>query len=168
MSAPSGPAQINLDVTILTNLFQFKGKLPIMGVFQTFVNDDQRPTFTLNDFDALGVNANNPAAHLKQAEMFISKRICQIIAVSNVPQGGLQLMPRSESLAMYTQNYSIIGKFHLGPDARLNDFAEVSLSQFIIASEVRIFPLFDARPGVIDASPIALVHKTAIMGYHKF
>ena len=53
------------------------------------------------------------------------------------------------------------------PDAHLADFTEASLQQFLLASDVKIYPLFQARPGLVQAAPIALIHKSQIRVYHK-
>ncbi|HRE47834.1 MAG TPA: hypothetical protein PLD47_08915 [Aggregatilineales bacterium] len=167
MGAPLGPTQVDLDIAIFTAGFHYRAKLPTLGVFMTFLNDDQRPNLILREVEGIGVNASNPAAHLKTNELFVSKRACQAVALPT-PPSGIQLLPRTEPLALYTSHYCIIGKFHMGPDAQVTDFSEAYLSMFIPATDARIYPLLDARPGLVDAAPYIFVHKSQVIAYHIF
>jgi hypothetical protein len=166
MDASSTPAQVEMSVAVLTSIFQIRGKLHILGDLATFLNDEQRTTMSVYDTNVLGVSASNPAAQMTQSEMIMNKRSAHLIAIEGTPPS-VTLLPRIESLVMYTSQFAFMGKFHLGTDARVTDFAETSLSQYIPVTEVRIFPLFQARPGVINAASLAFIHKTAILTYHK-
>jgi hypothetical protein len=168
MAGIEGPTYAEAAATVLTSTFQVRGKLHILGVMQTFVNDEQKPTLSVYNADVLGFDLTNPAARMTQPEVVINKRYASIIALESVPpQGQLSILTRIEQLMMYTDRFALAAKFHMGPDARLNDFTEASLQQFILASEVKIYPLFQARPGLVQAAPIALIHKSQIRLYHK-
>ncbi len=161
------PAFTEIGVVVLTSGFQIRGNLHVLGVMQTFLNDDQKPTLSIFGADALGIDPGNPAAHLTQPEIVVNKRAAQIIALTAAPPpGAITLLAKIENLVLYTDVFAIAGKFHMGPDAHLADFAESSLQQFIVASEVKIYPLFQPRPGFHSAAPIVLIHKSAIRMYH--
>ncbi len=166
MDASTSPAQVEVSVSVLTAIFQIRGKLRILGDLATFLNNEQLTTLSVYGANVLGVSISNPAAQMTQAEMIMNKRSAHLIAVEGTPPS-VTLLPRIESLVMYTSQFALMGKFHLGADARVTDFAEISLSQYIPVTEVRIFPLFQARPGVINAASLAFIHKTAILTYHK-
>jgi hypothetical protein len=162
------PTFVEYPITLLTSTFQVRGKLHVLGVMQTFLNDDQKPTISLFNADVIGFNISNPAARMTQPEVIISKESATIIALDAVPpQGQITMLSRVELLMMYTERFAIAAKFHMGPDTRLGDFAVASLQQFIIASEAKFYPLFQSRTGLVQAAPIALIHKTAIRMYHK-
>jgi hypothetical protein len=164
----SQPNYTEIGVVLFTSGFQIQGTLHVLGVLQTFVNDDQKPSLVVYGADAMGFDVTNPAARLTQAEMIVSKKSMQLIAFpAPPPSGSITLLARGEALVMYTDKFAIAAKFHMGPDARLADFADVSLQQFIIASEAKIYPLFQSRPGFFSASPIVLIQKNAIRMYHQ-
>ncbi len=168
MDANVGPNFIEVAASVLTSTFQVRGKLHVLGVMQTFMNDEQKPTLSIYASDVLGIDASNPAAHMTQPEIIITKRYASIVALETMPeQGQLSLLARTEQLIMYTDRFAVAGRFHMGPDARLNDFTEASLQQFILASDVKIYPLFQSRPGLVQATPLAMIHKSQIRLYHK-
>ena len=63
------PEQVKIPVSVLTSEFQVRGELRILGMLQTWFNDEQKPTLIVNDAEVLGVQADNPAARMKQAEI---------------------------------------------------------------------------------------------------
>lgn len=162
------PTFVEYGATILTSTFQVRGKLRVLGVMQTFLNDEQKPTLSVYNADLIGFNISNPAARMSQPEVFVSKESASIVALEAIPpQGQIMVQSRYEALMMYTDRFALAGKFHMGPDARLADFVGATLQQFIVASEVKIYPLFQARTGLVQAAPVALIHKSAIRMYHK-
>lgn len=167
-NAPLGPTQTQLNVAVLTPLFQIRGRLTVIGIFQTFLEDEQRPGISLQGTSVLGLNMGNPAAQMSQAEMFIVKREAHIIALEGVPPAGaITLPPRAESLIAYTPHFAIMGKFHMGADASLLDFVGSARSMYLPVSECRFYPMFQARPGIVGGASLALVHRSAIVTYHR-
>ncbi|MFQ3536241.1 MAG: hypothetical protein SNJ58_10210 [Aggregatilineales bacterium] len=162
-----GPDQVEVNVAILTSAFQIRGKMPVLGTFLTFINDDQKPTLTITNAVVLGVHATNPAAQMSQPEMLILKRAIQVLALESAPPSGIVLSPRSESLMLYTEQYAIMGRWHMSPDTRIQDFIESSAAQFLPVSSARIYALFQARQGIIPASQLAFVHRSTAQSYHK-
>lgn len=167
MTSP-GPSTTEVNVAVLTPLYQLRGRLQYVGVLQTALNDEQRPTITMINSAVLGLLQTNPAAQMTQAEMFVSKRDCHAIAFEGMPPtGAITLLPRFERLVVYTSHFAIMGKWYMGSDSRVNDFAEAAQGLFLIASEVRIFPMFQARPGMIGAATMAVVYKRSVLAYHQ-
>jgi hypothetical protein len=168
MAGIAGPNFADVGATVLTSTFQVRGKLHVLGVMQTFLNDEQKPTLSVYNADVIGLNVNNPAAHMTQPEVILNKRYAAIVALEAMPpQGQLSILARAEQLMMYTDSFALSARFHMGPDARLSDFTEASLQQYLLASDIKIYPLFQARPGMVQAAPIALIHKSQIRLYHK-
>ena len=162
------PKHVETGVSILTSVFQVRGKLHVLGTMQNFLNDEQKPTLTVYKAEATGISSGNPAAHMSQPEMVINKRSMQMIAFEVAPsKDTLVMLPNIQPLMLYTDQFAIAGKFHLGPDAHLTDFAEASLQDFIVASEVKIYPMFPARTGLIQSAPVIVIHKAQIRLYHK-
>ncbi|PJF37380.1 MAG: hypothetical protein CUN49_00530 [Candidatus Thermofonsia Clade 1 bacterium] len=162
-----GPEQVEVSVAILTSAFQIRGKMPVLGTFLTFINDEQKPTLTLNNAVVLGVHATNPAAQMVQPEILVLKRAIQVLALESAPPSGIVLSPRSESLMLYTEQYAIMGRWHMSPDMRVQDFVEASTAQFLPVSNARIYALFQARQGIIPGTQLAFVHRSAAQSYHK-
>jgi hypothetical protein len=159
--------EVELPVIVLTNVFQVRGRMWIRGVMQTYLSNEQKHTLSINNADVLGMEASNPAARMTQPEVVVSKRSAGIILVEvRPPDWALMTMPRMESLVAYTERFALMGMYHMSPDVRLQDFAAVSASEFIVATDVKVFPLFQARPGVVQSAPVALIHKQAITLFH--
>lgn len=167
-ASPVGPSQTAINVAVLTPLFQIRGSMQVLGNLQTYLNDDQRPTFSVQTASVLGLAMSNPAAQMSQAEMFVLKQEAHVIAIEGVPPAGaIMLQPRFESLVLYTPLFAIMGKFHMGPDVRLADFTATSIVQFLPVSECRFFPLYQSRPGMVGGASVALVQRSAVVTYHR-
>ncbi len=162
------PSYTEFAASVITNTFQARGKLQSMGTLQTFLNDDQKTTLTVYNAELIGLEPTNPATRITPAELVVRKAACSLIAFDVRPPAD-QLMPLShvESLVIYTDRFAIQGKFHMGPDARINDFADAGLQQFIVASDARIYPLFQTRGGLIQSAPIICIQRASISIYHK-
>lgn len=163
----AGPSVTEFPVTLFTANFQARGALHSPGVLQTFLNDEQRPTLTFYNADVIGFEATNPAARVSVPELIARKVACQVIAFDRRPPSDqYTLLPHVEPAAMYTDQFLIEGNFHMGADARLADFADTALQQFIIASDARIYPLFQPRASLVGGAPVIAVHKATIRFYH--
>ncbi len=165
--AMRGPDQVDVNVAILTSAFQIRGKMPVFGTFLTFINDDQKPTITINNALVLGIHATNPAAQMMQPEILVLKRAIQVLALESAPPSGIVLSPRTESLMLYTEQYAIMGRWHMSPDMRIQDFVDASIAQFLPVSNVRLYALFQARQGMVQNTQLAFVHRANAQSYHK-
>jgi hypothetical protein len=160
---------LEISVAILTSLFQLRGNLRVFGGdLQGFLEDEQRPTLGVFDCNTLGIAAANPAAIMQQGAMITPKRQCQVIALEGaVPNDAILLPPREEPLVAYTSHYAIMGKFRLAANLRVNDFVETAATTFIAVSEAHVFPLFEARDGIIGDADTLMINRHAIVCYHK-
>ncbi len=168
MAGVGDPSAVEFGATILTSNFQIRGKLHVLGFLGTFINDEQKPTLTVYGADVIGFCVTNPVGRMTQPEVYVSKRDAAIIGLDALPpKEHLTLMVHVEPLMAFTDSFAIAAKFHMGPDAHLTDFAEVSLQQYLVASDVKIYPLVQARPGLVQAVPLALIHKSRMRMYYK-
>lgn len=160
-------AGTTIPATVLTAGFQAQCTFSVMGMLQTFLNDDQKGVFTLHDVTLFGLEQGNPARSITTRDLFIGKQQCHLIAFQEImSQEQTGLMPRIERLAVYTSHYVIQGDFHMGSDARPSDFIDTSRSQFVAATDVHIFPLFPAQTQVIQHAPLAYLHRTQARMHH--
>jgi hypothetical protein len=165
--AVAGPSITEFPVTLFAANFQARGVLHSPGVLQTFLNDDQRSTVVIYNADVIGFESTNPAARVSVPELIVRKVSCQLIAFDRRPlPDQYTLLPRAEPAAVYTDQFLIEGNFHMGADSRLADFADTSLQQFIVASDARIYPLFQPRAALIGSAPMIALHKSSIRFYH--
>jgi hypothetical protein len=161
------PAQLEVRVAILTAAFQIRGTLRIIGTLQTYMNDDQKATLIIYGAEVTGVEASNPV-RMTQPELIINKRAVQIILFEEMPpQGALTLLPRGESLVMYLDGFAAAGKFYMGQDARISDFADASLQQFLVITDMKVYPIQQVRSGLITNAPLGMIHKSVIRFYHQ-
>ena len=161
------PVQLEVPVTILTAAFQIRGALRIMGTIQTFVNDDQKATLMVYGAEVIGVEANNPV-RMTKPEIVISKRAMQLILFDEMPpQGSLTLLPRSESLVMYLDGFAAAGKFYMGQDARTADFSDSAPGQFLVITDLKVYPVLQVRSGLVTSAPLGMIHKSVIRFYHQ-
>ena len=167
MTSRSQPDYIEMGVTVITSSFQVKGKLRILGMVGTFLNDDQKPTLVIYDAEMTQLEANSRIRVTKE-EIVISKHAAQVVAFDETPLAGtIALLPRTETLAVYLDHYALSAKFYMGQDARINDFADASLQQYLIVGDIKFYPMFQAKPGLVQSAPMGVVHKTAIRMYHR-
>jgi len=161
------PDEVELPVIVLTTALQVRGRMWIRGVMQTYLSSDQKHTLSIYNADVLGMEASNPAARMSQPEVVVAKHSASIILVEiRPPDWALMTMPRMESLVAYTESFALMGMYHMPPDVRIQDFAAVSASEFIVATDIKVFPLFQARAGIVQTAPVALIHRNAINLFH--
>jgi hypothetical protein len=139
----------------------------VPGVLQTFLNDEQRPTLVIYNADILGFEPTNPAARVIVPELIVRKPGCMILAFDRRPSPDqILLQPRAEATALYTDHFMVEAIFYMGADTRLLDFADTSLQQFIVATEAKIYPLFQPRASLVPSAPLVVIQKSAIRFYH--
>jgi hypothetical protein len=161
----AGPNFIEVGVTIFTSAFQMRGTLQVLGTLQTFINDEQKPTFTLYNAEALGTT--NPVK-MSQQELVVSKRSVQCLLFDTMPpQGSIALLPRQEPLVVYVEGFAISARFYMGQDARIADFSDASMQQFLAAGDLKLYPIGQVRPGLVSSAPLGVIHKSAFKFYHK-
>jgi hypothetical protein len=156
------------QVTILLTGFQVQGTLIVFGMLQTFINDEQKDTFTVKDAVVHGLEEGNPAGSMQLPELFIPKTQCHALAFeATLSHEETGLLPRTESLAVYTSHYVMQGKYHMGSDALLSDFITVSKSSFIGVSNAYFFPLFRAQTSMIKQAPLVFIHRNTVRMHHR-
>ncbi len=156
------------QVTVLMGGFQARCILKSMGLIQTFLNDEQKALFSLDDVTLFGLEMGNPATSIRLAELHVRKAQIHLLAfptaLSREESG---LLPRTETLAVYTSHFVIQGNFHMGTDSMVSDFMEISKSQFIGVSNLAIFPLFQAQTAVIQQAPMGFIYRDAVRMHHQ-
>ena len=161
------PDFTELTVAVFTSGFQIRGALHIYGALQTYLNDEQKPTVSVFGADVVGLDAANQV-HMTQPEALVYKPGAEIMLFESMPpQGTLTLPPHSEALVMYLDRFAVSGKFYMGQDVRIGDFIDTGKQQYLPLTDVKMYPLFAARPGLVNTAQLALLHRTAIRLYHK-
>ena len=156
-----------IPATILLEQFQVRCQLAVIGMLQTFLNDDQKDVLSLHGVTMHGLDAGNPARSMQLQGLFAHKRSCHVVAFeSAMSQEETGLLPRTERLAVYTSHYVIQGDFHMGPDALISDFIASSRAQFVGATNVQIFPLFQLQAAMIQEAPLVYVHRDTVRLHH--
>lgn len=156
-----------VQATFLLPDFQANCTLKIIGLLQTFVNDEQKDIFALHDAAVYGLRQGNPATSMRIPEMFVRKDNCHVIAFQQMFEAEhMGLMPRAERLAVYTSHYVIQGDFYMGTDALVSDFIHTARTPFIAATNVSFFPLFATQAAVLPQTQLAYVHRKAVWMHH--
>lgn len=156
------------SVTVLTAGFQINCTLHAIGTIQTFLNDEQKDSLTLFDATMYGLRSDNPAASVAVPELHIRKpMIAAILFDAMLPQEEVGLLSRKVPVAAYTADFVVQGNYHLGPEDRVGDFIDVAKSAFTGATDVSVFPLFEARAAVIQQAPLAFLHRSQIRLHHQ-
>jgi hypothetical protein len=153
--------------TVLIPGYQLQGDLEVLGMIQTFLNDETKGTFTIRNVTVHGLEPHNPAASMQIKELYIRKD--QILALSfaeAISREETGLLPRTEHLAAYTSHYVIQGHFHMGTDSLVGDFIASTRSPFIGATDVTFFPLFQPRAAVIQSAPLTYLFAKAVRMHH--
>lgn len=154
-------------VTVLLPGFEVRCVLQSIGMMQTFLNDELKPILTLHRANVLGLARGNPARSMSLPELYVRKDQCHAIAFEQVlSQEESGLMPRVEPLAIYTSDYVLQGKVHLGTEDRLHDFIATGKSYFIGLTDVALFPLFETQAAMIQQAPLVYVYRDAVRMHH--
>jgi hypothetical protein len=148
-------------------MFQVRGRMWIRGVIQSYLGNDQKHTLSIYNGDVLGLEATNPAARMSQPEVVINKGAASVILLEvRPPEWSMTLIPRSATLVTYTDRFAVMGTYQVPTDGRIQDFAALYPTEFIMALDVKVFPLFQARQGLVQTAPVALVHRKAVSLFH--
>jgi hypothetical protein len=157
-----------MPVTVLMPGFQARCILPVMGMVQTFLNDDQRGVFPLKDVTLHGLEAGNPAVSMQLDSLFVPKENCQAIAFeSMLDQDQSGLMPHTERMAVYTSHYVMQGDFHMGADNVAGDLVDAFRTFYLGATDVEFFPLFRSQAAVIQRAPLVYVYRQSVRMFHS-
>jgi hypothetical protein len=156
-----------MPVTVLTPGFQARCTLQVLGMVQTFLNDDQRSVFPLKDVTLHGLEVGNPAVSVQLEDLYVSKEQCHTIAFeSMLDQDQSGLMPHTERIAVYTSHYVIQGDFHLGVDNVVGDLVDSFRTLYLGATDVEFFPLFRSQAAMIQTAPLAYVYRKSVHMFH--
>jgi hypothetical protein len=156
-----------MPVTVLTPGFQARCTLQVLGVVQTFLNDEQRSVFPLKKVTLHGLQAGNPAVSMQLEDLYVSKGQCHAIAFETMlDQDQSGLMPHKERMAVYTSHYVIQGDFHLGVDNVVGDLVDSFRTFYLGATDVEFFPLFRSQAAMIQTAPLVYVYRTSVRMFH--
>jgi hypothetical protein len=157
----------DIPITVLLPGFQARCVLQVYGMVQMFINDDQKAVFPLREVTLHGLEAGNPAVSMNVGEVFALKAQCHALVFDTMlSHEDTGLMARIERLVVYTSHYAIEGDFHLGKDIPVSDFIAGSRSQFVGATNVNFFPLFQPQAAVVQQAPLAFIHRQVVQMHH--
>jgi hypothetical protein len=157
----------DIPITVLLPGFQARCALQVYGMVQMFINDDQKAVFPLREVTLHGLEAGNPAVSMNVGEVFALKAQCHALVFDTMlSHEDTGLMARIERLVVYTSHYAIEGDFHLGKDIPVSDFIAGSRSQFVGATNVNFFPLFQPQAAVVQQAPLAFIHRQTVQMHH--
>jgi hypothetical protein len=155
-------------VTVLIPGYQLQGDLQVLGMIQTYLNDETKDVFTIKDVAVHGLEPHNPAASMQIAELYVRKdQVLALVFADEIPSDETGLMPRTEQLVVYTSHYAVQGHFHMGADAVVGDFISSSRAPFVGATGATIFPLFQPRAAIIQNAPLVYLYASAIRMHHE-
>jgi hypothetical protein len=157
-----------MPVTVLTSGFQARCILPVMGVFDTFINDDQKNVLPLKNVTLYGLESGNPAASMKLDMLYVRKPHVHAIAFEQaLPQDQIGLMPRVEQMVLYTSHYAIQAGYHMGADTVISDFIGAARAMFIGGTNASFFPVFHPQAACIQQAALVFIHRDAVRMYHS-
>lgn len=160
-------AMREMVATLLTPGYQVRGDLQVLGMIQTFMNDETKGIFTVKNAQVHGLEPQNPAASMEIAELYVRRDQTLLLALDEeIPPEQTGLMPREEQIAAYTSHFVVQGSFHMGTDDLAGDFIASARSPFLGVTNVHIFPLFQSRAAVIQAAALVYVYARAIRMHH--
>jgi hypothetical protein len=137
------------------------------GRLTTFVNDDQKGVFALQQVALHGLEVGNPASSMELDSLFVPKDRCQAIAFDTTfPQEQVGLMPRALRMVAYTSHYAIEAEFHVGAEDYPSDLLDSVRVMFLGVTNATFFPLFRSQAAIIPHAPVAFVYRRAVEMYH--
>lgn len=162
-----GSTQKEFPVTVLLPGYEARAILPVLGIVQMYLNDDQKAVLSLKQVGLYGLEVDNPAASMAVPELIVRKEHCHAIAFDRaLEHEETGLMQRTERIAVYTSHYAIQGDFHMGSDALVVDFIASSRAMFIGVTDAHIFPLFQPQSDVVQQAPLLYIYRSAVLMHH--
>lgn len=156
-----------IPVTVLLPGFQARAALTVLGVLQTFVNDEQKGVFALQQVALHGLEVGNPASSMELDSLFVPKDQCQVMAFDTMfPRDQIGLMPHVERIVAYTSHYAIEAEFHMGADAQPSDLLDSVRVMFLGVTNATFFPLFRSQAAIIQHAPLAFVYRRGMRMFH--
>ena len=157
----------SVSATVLMAGYQAQCTLSILGLLQTFVNDEQKSVLPLEEVTLCGLEQGNPARSMSIPQLFIKKTGCHALAFdAEFSPDETGLMPRVETVAVYTSHFVIQGSYHMGTDTPVSDFVDATKALFIAATNVSIFPLFEPQSRVVAQARLVYIHRSQVVMHH--
>lgn len=164
-----GSTTKTVPVAVLLPGFEVRAEIQVIGMLQTFLNDDQRGGLTLLRATVYGLEAGNPATSMQVDELHVRKNQCHLLAFEeHFSKEETGLLMRVERLVVYTPYYAVQGNFHMMSAAVLSDFMASSSRQFVAATGVTIFPLFRPQTQMLQQAALAFMHRDLAHMHHSY
>lgn len=156
-----------VPVEVLTATFQIGGKLSPVGGFGMFLNDTMRTTFSIMDAQVTPLPPGWRAGGFSQAELIIPKESVQVMLVGDLDVSSLNLLPKKEKLAMYTDTFVVSGNVHMGQDERYEGVFHGSGGPFFGVTDAEVYSVRQVKTEIAGAAPIVFVQRNHIDIYHR-
>jgi hypothetical protein len=155
------------EVEILTPHLQVSGRLEAFGDLMNYANDADHGSFTLIDARVTPLSPGSSLKTLDHPRIILRRtEIIVLYFTSEAVRGSIRLLPRRESLLLYTPIAVCRGDFYLSADASLSDFLDVTSSHLLPMTDAHIFPLIQlSRPFPAEAD-LLLVGRDQMQAYY--
>jgi hypothetical protein len=163
-----GPPVRRFDVLVLTPYFQASGKLETVGDALQFINDPARHSLSLHDAMLTPIAPDSTVSSLQRPHVYVRKlQIAMMCFTSPEGQEAIRTLARRELLAAYTPVAVFQGYFHMGAEARLEDFLDLSPAEMIPVSEAHVFPLVGLPEPLPEGQGLLLLGRGQLQFFHE-
>lgn len=152
---------------IYTTDLIIEGRLEPLGHLLDDFNDPSKTGFLIHDVHISPLVAGSDLGPFALKQVTANKMDFHLAYIAGADDRAEQtLMRRTEQMIVYTSRFVIRGDFHMGGETRLRDFADGLLGDFLPASDVVIYPLFQPSIAIPRNLELVLVNKQRIQLYH--
>lgn len=153
-------------VEMLTPQFLITGTLEPFGPLMIFLKDPNRMAIPIKGAEISALDGEITVARLKAEEMHVRKEeiIC-IRPVNDLTPNTAQLLPRRETLRVFTDRFAVQATFACGTDTRVPELFDMYPGQWVIGVDTHVHPLTPIRVPVFHDSKFLLINKVHIRFY---
>ena len=155
------------DVQILTNHFQFNGKLETVGPVGNYINDPNRGSLSFRDVHLSPLTPGSPLKGISRPHVVILKsNIVLCYLESEQARASISLFSRREPMMIYTPIAVCRGHFPMPAEGKINDFLGVVPGDLLPLLDAHIFPFTELPAPFARQADLILIGRSHMLFYH--
>ncbi len=134
------------EVRVLTPAYLLTGEIEENSSFVGWLNNKNKLTIDLNNVEGIMLNPESPMPATSAKMVTLPKN--QVVGIDMLSPKGrktIQLPERTQLATFYTVRFIIQANLHPTGDMLINNIPNVSNSDFVATTEVKLHPLLPTR-----------------------
>jgi len=165
--AREGPPVHEYEAQLLTQSFQFNGRLETVGNPLDFLNDPTRDALILRQAYIAPLTPGGPIRGLARPQVSVRRQeVLFLYYAGSEAREAIRLLARREPLIAYTPLAVLRGTFHLPAEALLGDFLASTTGSFLPITHAQLFFLQRLPSPFPSECELLMVGRQYIQLYH--